>query len=265
MADQRGADETVTDSASAKGRNIVRLLRGWLLVGFAALIAKLFIAGEMTRYMAPALDPLMALTGVVVGAMGVMGIVARAWPREQQPEHSVDLIEQVLTCVLVILPLGLGLLVTPRALGVGALGGDSVTRLLLAYAPGQSPGVGATPPAPSKPIEDTADLLAYLRQAGLSGTGQRVRVAGLAIRDESLGANEFALLRYAITHCVADARPLALLVTSARDRAVRADQWVEVEGVLTATERDGSQLVTIAALRVRPTPEPSNPYLGSTF
>jgi uncharacterized repeat protein (TIGR03943 family) len=264
MADQHRVDETVTDSTSAEGRNVVRRLRGWLLVGFAALIAKLFIAGEMARYMAPALDPLMALSGVAVGAMGVVEIVARARPREQH-EHSVDLIEQVLTCVLVILPLGLGLLITPRALGVGALGGESVTRLLLAYAPGQSPAVDATPPAASKPIEDTADLLAYLRQAGLSGTGQRVRAAGLAIRDESLGANEFALLRYAITHCVADARPLALLVREAGGRAVRADQWVEVEGVLTATERDGSQLVTIAALRVRPTPEPSNPYLGSTF
>jgi uncharacterized repeat protein (TIGR03943 family) len=254
----------MTDSTSAVGRDMVRLLRGWLLVGFAALIAKLFIAGEMARYMAPALDPLMALTGVVVGTMGVVEIVARARPREQH-EHSVDLIEQVLTCLLVILPLGLGLLVTPRALGVGALGGESVTRLLLAYAPRQSPADGATLPAPTKPIEDTADLLAYLRQAGLSGTGQRVRVAGLAIRDESLRTNEFALLRYAITHCVADARPLALLVTGAGDRAVRANQWVEIEGVLTATERDGSQLVTITALRVRPTPEPSNPYFGSTF
>ena len=258
----------MTDLTSAHGRDVVRRLRGWLLVGFAALIAKLFIAGEMTRYMAPALDPLMALTGVVVGAMGIVEIVARPRLREQhgeQHEHSVDLIEQVLTCVLVILPLGLGLLVTPRALGVGALGGESVTRLLLAYAPGKSPAVGATPPTTAKPISDTADLLAYLQQAGMSGMGQRVRVAGLAIRDENLGANEFALLRYAITHCVADARPLALLVTAAGDRAVRADQWIEVEGVLTATERDGSQLVTIAAQRVRPTQEPSNPYLGSTL
>jgi uncharacterized repeat protein (TIGR03943 family) len=264
MADQRGVDETVTDSSGAAGRDVVRLLRGGILVGFAALIAKLFVAGEMARYMAPALDPLMALTGVVVGAMGVVEIVARARSRETH-EHSANMIEHILTCVLVMLPLGLGLLVTPRALGVGALGGESVTRLLLAYAPGPSPVAGATPPAPSRPIEDTADLLAYLRQAGLSGAGQQVRVAGLAIRAESLGASTFVLLRYAIAHCVADARPLALLVTGAGDRAVQADQWVEVEGVLTATELDGSQLVTIAALRLRPTPEPSNPYLGSTF
>ena len=33
-------------------------LRGALLVGSALLIAKLFLAGEMVRYMSPALDPL---------------------------------------------------------------------------------------------------------------------------------------------------------------------------------------------------------------
>src|SRR5262249_22453837 len=70
MADQRCVGATVTDATSAKGRDGMRLLRGVLLIGFAALIAKLFITGEMTRYMAPALDPLMAFTGVVVGAMG---------------------------------------------------------------------------------------------------------------------------------------------------------------------------------------------------
>ena len=251
-------------------RDVIHRLKGWhlvrggLLLGFSALIAKLFIAGEMVRYMAPTLDPLTALTGVAMGVMGVMEIAAGS-RRAHGHEHQGDTIEQVLTCVLVILPLGLGLLVTPRALGAGALGGESVTRLLLAYAPGPPRAEGGTPPAPTRPIADTADLLVYLQQAGLSGAGQRVRVTGLALRADGLGAGELALLRYAIAHCVADARPLALLVATPGDRAEAADQWVEVEGVLAVTERDGSRLVTIAAERVRPIPEPPNPYLSAGF
>jgi len=265
MADQRRVGATVTYSPSAASRDVVRLMRGGLLIGFAALIAKLFVAGEMARYITPALDPLMWLTAVIVGLMGVLEVAEGARHRTTH-EHSVDQTEQIMTWVLVILPLALGLLIAPRALGVGALGGESVTRLLLAYAPGPAPAPGTTPAAPEKPIEDTGDLLNYLQRAGLAGSGQRVRVTGLAIRDESLGTSEFVLLRYAITHCVADARPLALLVTgAAADRALRSDQWVEVEGALTATERDGSQIVTVAAARWRPVPEPSNPYLGSTF
>ena len=244
-----------------RGRHLVR---GGLLLGFSALIAKLFIAGEMARYMVPTLDPLTALTGIAMGLMGVIEIAVGS-RHAQGHQHQGDAVEQVLTCVLVILPLGLGLLVTPRALGAGALGGESVARLLLAYAPGPPRAEGGAPPAASRPISDTADLLSYLQQAGLSGAGQRVRATGLALRAEGLGSGEFALLRYAIAHCVADARPLALLVATPGDRALVADRWVEVEGVLAITERDGSRLVTIAAERVRPIPEPPNPYLSAAL
>lgn len=251
-------------SPERRARNTVHLLRGVLLLGFAGLIAKLFMAGEMVKYMAPALDPLTALTGVVMAVMGVMEL-AGGWHHAHGHGHQADAIEQALTCVLVLLPIGLGILVTPRALGAGALGGESVERLLLAYAPGPAPSPGATPPAPSRPITDTAGLLAYLEQSGVSGVGQRVRVAGLALRGEGLGEREFALLRYSIVHCVADARPLALLVVASGDPPVAADQWVEVEGVLGVSEREGSRLVTIVADHARPIPEPANPYLGSSF
>jgi uncharacterized repeat protein (TIGR03943 family) len=249
-------------SAPGRGRpDAARLARGALLLGFGALIAKLFAAGEMVRYMAPALDPLTALTGVVMAAMGVVEIAGGS---RHAHAHAADAIEHALTYALVILPLALGLLVTPRALGAGALGGESVARLLLAYAPGPSPAAGATPPRPAKPIADTADLLGYLREAGLSGAGQRVRASGLALRADGLGAGEFVLLRYAIAHCVADARPVALLVAGHGDRMV-VDRWVEVEGALAVTERDGSQLVTIAAEGARTIPEPPNPYLSSSY
>jgi uncharacterized repeat protein (TIGR03943 family) len=245
-------------------RNTVHLLRGALLLGFAGLIAKLFIAGEMVKYLAPALDPLTALTGVVTAAMGVMELVGESHHAHGDGDKA-DAIEQTLTYVLVVLPLGLGILVTPRALGVGALGGESMEGLLLAYAPGSAPSPGATPPAPSKPIADTADVLAYLQQTGMSGVGQRVRVTGLALHGEGFGEREFVLLRYSIAHCVDDARPLALLVVASGDPTVAADQWVEVEGVLGVSEREGSRLVTIVAERARPIPEPPNPYLSSSF
>jgi putative membrane protein len=245
-------------------RDTVHLLRAALLFGFAALIAKLFIAGEMVKYMAPALDPLTALTGVVLAAMGVME-VAEGSRHAHDDEHRADAIEQTLTYLLVVLPLGLGILVTPRALGAGALGGESVASLLLAYAPGSAPSPVAEPPAPLKPIADTAEILAYLQQAGVSGVGQRVRATGLALRSEALGEGEFALLRYSVAHCVADARPVALLVVASGDPAVAVDQWVEVDGVLGVREREGNGLVSIVAERVRPIAEPQNPYLSSSF
>ena len=245
------------------GGDAARLLRAALLLGLAALIAKLLLTGQMVKYMAPALDPVTALTGIVLAIMGVMELFGGA--AHPHDGHDADVTGQALTYFLLALPLGLGLLVTPQGLGAGALGGENVTGLLLAYASDSASPPREGPPAPSRPIVDTADLLAYLQQAGLAGTSQRVRAKGLALDGAGLREREFVLLRYSIVHCVADARPLALLVVGSGDRTVALDQWVEVEGVLGARERDGSRLVTIVAEHVRPIAEPANPYLASAF
>lgn len=252
-----------------------QLLRAALLLGFAGLIGKLFLAGEMIKYMSPTLDPLSALAGIVLAAMGVMALRGDSQhPLEHHrfreasdvmdgPGHAQEStgIERVLTYLLVLLPLILGLVITPRALGSSALGGQNVANLVLAFAPPSAPWPGAPPPAPLGSITDTPNLLAYLRQSGESGVGQPVRATGLVARSEALTGNEFVLLRYAIVHCVADARPVALLVVAPEDPGVRSDQWVAVEGVLAARERDGDRLVTIEARRILPVEEPQNPYL----
>jgi len=241
-----------------------RLVRAALLLGFAGLIGKLFATGEMVKYMTPALDPLTALTGVVLAVMGVMELGGGGDAGEADGRPAGGALDRALTYGLVLVPLALGLLVTPRALGSGALGGESVAGLLLIFAPGSAaPG---TAPPPARPLADVPDLLAYLRQAGSGGGGQRVRVTGMVARSDALGTDELALLRYAIAHCVADARPLALLVVAGVHTPGSApDQWVEIEGVLAAREREGDRLVTIVAERVTPVEEPRNPYLPATY
>ena len=128
-------------------------------------------------------------------------------------------------------PVVLGLVVTPRALGSGALGGEQVDRLLLTFATGDDAGrsAGALASAAEVPLDDLGALLAHLRRLGEGGVGQRVRVTGMAARSDALAPNRLALLRYAIAHCVADARPLALLVVGAGALDLAEDQWVEVE------------------------------------
>jgi uncharacterized repeat protein (TIGR03943 family) len=260
---------------------VTALGRAGLLLASAGLIAKLFAAGEMVKYITPALDPLTGLTGVVLGAMGVMeGWRAlqchlRQRPAEHSPaprnvEHGHGpegtleaTLEHGLTYVVVLLPLVLGLAVAPRALGTSALGGERVTRLLLTFAPGSPPAL--RPPKPDGPLDDIGPLLAYLRRVGDGSVGQRVRVTGMVMRSDALRAGEFALLRYAIAHCVADARPVALLVVAPTPPEVQPDQWVEIEGEVARREREGDQLVTVVARRITPVEEPRNPYLFAAY
>jgi uncharacterized repeat protein (TIGR03943 family) len=243
-------------------RDPERLARAALLLGFAGLIAKLFAAGQMVKYMTPALDPLTALTGVALAVMGAIELRGSGdtGSSGRPPGGALD---RGLTYGLVLLPLALGLLVTPRALGSGALGGEAVAHLLLTFAPGPAPPGSAPPPA--RPLDDVAELLAYLRQAGAGGVGQRVRATGVVAQSDALATDEVALLRFAIAHCVADARPLALLVAGGPVAGIAPDQWVEVEGVLALRERDGDRLVTIVAERVGIVEEPRNPYLSAVY
>jgi len=258
--------------------------RAALLLAWAALIAKLFAAGEMVKYIAPALDPLTALTGLVLGLMGVMEgyralrhrpdrhpLVRATAAHDDEHRHGAEgtleaTLERGLTYAVVLIPLVLGLAVAPRALGTAALGGERVTRLLLTFAPG-APGRSSTRTSakPEEPLNEIGPLLAYLRRMGDGSVGQPVRVTGMVMRSDELGAGEFALLRYAIAHCVADARPIALLVSAPSPRELPLGQWVEIEGEVASREREGDRLVTIVAHRITPVEEPRNPYLFAVY
>jgi uncharacterized repeat protein (TIGR03943 family) len=167
--------------------------------------------------------------------------------------------------MLVMAPMILGLLVTPQALGSSVMSGEGMFSLLLTYPANAAPSSSGAPPAIGKPIRDVPEMLAYLRRAGESGVGQRVKAAGLVVRNDALGGNEFALLRFSIVHCVADAVPVGFLVVTPGDPGVASDGWVEVEGVLSVRQHEGDRLVSITADRVVSAEEPVNPYLPPIF
>src|SRR5262249_38957931 len=171
-------------------------------------------------------------------------------------------LERGLTYAVVLLPIVLGLALAPRAIGTSAVAGEHVTRLLLTFAAGSSSA--PRPPKPDEPLDDTGPVLAYLRSVGEGGVGQVGRVTGIGMMGNALEPGEFAILRYAIVHCVADARPVALLVVGAPP-AMPADQWVQVDGELASRAREGDRLVTIVARRITPVAEPNSPYLFAAY
>jgi uncharacterized repeat protein (TIGR03943 family) len=271
---------------------MIHLVRALVLFGFAALIAKLLLGGQMVKYLSPSLDPLSAATGIVMIVMGVLELRTASTPHgpvaaaddtyaqasacparsgaglnvdARHDEHdAAGRLDQALTYGVLLIPLLLGFLLAPRALGTSGLDGETVTDLLLGFG-GGSPverGISGEPPPPARPIEDVPGLLGYLHQVGDRGIGQRVRLVGMVARSESLGVDEIALVRYTIAHCVADARPLGLLVITPDVDHLATDQWVRIDGVLASRERQGERLVSIRAETVTPIEEPANPYLG---
>ncbi len=241
---------------------IHHLARGLLLVALAGLIARLLVTGQLALYMSPALNPLTGCTGVILAAMGAFELwsATRGGNAVDAGAHSAGL-DEGLTYLLVLLPVGLGLLTVPRALDSAALGGQDASRVVIAYSP--IPVSGPVVP-PAQPIEDIASLFKYLRTAGEGGVGQPVHLVGMVARGESLSDGQFVLLRYTIVHCVADAQPIGLLVrTLPALSASTTNQWVEIDGTLASTDQGGSHLISVVATRVVPTDEPPDPYLQS--
>jgi uncharacterized repeat protein (TIGR03943 family) len=223
-------------------------LRGALLLALAAVIWKLLLTGQMALYMSPALDPLSALTALVLAVLGAVELWS-ARHLHPLPRSS----DELLTYVPVAVLLGAGVFVTPRALDSTALGGVQAARAVVAYS--AAGGTSAQPPGSA--ITDVPELFKYLRTAGESGVGQPVRVVGMAVPDASLAPNQFVLLRYTIVHCVADAQPIGLLI-EASEAPPSNGGWVVVDGVLAASP---AHLVSVRASRMSPTDEPAEPYL----
>jgi uncharacterized repeat protein (TIGR03943 family) len=238
----------------------MRHARAALLFGFGALIGKLLITGQMRFYMSPSLDPLMAITALLLVVMGVVE-VRGAWFAGAGASRPRAELDQALTFGLVAVPLLLASMLTPRALSSTALGGVPVSRIVLAFSPGPPPS--GIPPTPRRPIADFPDLLGYLTQAGENGVGQHVRVRGLVARGDELAPNEFVLLRYTIVHCVADAQPVGVLVLGQPGAAWAGDQWVEVDGTLATEQRGTERLVSIKAEQIAASDEPSEPYVSA--
>ena len=243
-------------------RDPIRFVRAALLLGFAVLIGKLLLTGEMVKYMSPALDPLTALAALVLGGMGLVEAAGLGGAPDEHA-HSPASADEALASLLLLLPVLLALVFVPRSLSTGALGGERLDGLLLSYARGAPPATQGGPPPPRRPIADVDDLLAYVSQSGEAGIGQRVRVRGIVARADTFRDDELAVVRFSIAHCVADARPVALLVVAGGRQGPAVDQWVEIDGTLDRRERDGDRLISVVAETIVPIAEPDNPYLAA--
>jgi uncharacterized repeat protein (TIGR03943 family) len=242
--------------------DIGRLARAALLAGFGLLVTKLFVTGQMVKYMSSSVDALTAAAAIATLLMAVVEARGSRSPVAGEAGHpaSGEAAERALSYALVAATLVLGLLMVPRTLGTAALGGEDLANYLLAFQPVARPLETVQPAPPDKPVADVPELIVYLDRVGEAGVGQPVRVAGLVASGGRLAPGELALLRYTIVHCVADARPIGLLLTDVTS-AVEQDQWVQVEGVVGVRERAGLRLLTIEARSVTPTEQPADPYL----
>jgi uncharacterized repeat protein (TIGR03943 family) len=220
----------------------------------AALLALtiLFIThnGHFTRYVKPGLEPYLYVSGVLVLAAGIATMASRRRSHDHtgHPGHHHHHHGEGGPRIgwLLLLPVLAILLVAPPALG--SFGVD--------FSSARTDPLGNTTlrPLPSgNPVN--LPLTDYSARAadGKTLQGRQIRLTGFVTPGPR---GTWYVTRFIIICCAADARPVGALVSNAR--APQANTWVAVTGSWRPS-RTGTPV--LAANRVRPTHEPSDPYL----
>ncbi len=240
-----------------------------LLIG--ATLLRLSLSGNHTRYVQPAMGPLLTLSGVVLLALSLISLVPAFGSQptvahDHDHDHDHDRGEHAdaehddhgghghgpAIAWLLMLPVLAVFIVAPPTLGAWGLGrvGDVVKR---------TSGSNYLPLVKgSEPVSITVrDFVGRAYDAdGSSFAGATVRLTGF-VAPAIAPDTGLVVARYSIACCAADALAAqALLVDLPSDPP--PDTWIEVDGTFVGLTQSG--LPRIRVTDVRATSEPSKPY-----
>ncbi|WP_379137170.1 TIGR03943 family putative permease subunit [Paenibacillus sp. sgz500958] len=92
--------------------------------------------------------------------------------------------------------------------------------------------------------------------------GKEIIVTGFLYPDVTgRSAENFAVSRFLVQCCTADATPLGIIVDPGTQISLPTDTWIEVRGKLQIARHNDQQIMQIAADSVIPVPQPSTPYI----
>ena len=224
-----------------------RLLRGGVLLVWAAFLAFLWFSGEVSRYLGPRTYWVVIFGFVALGAAGLGHLVTA---RSSEPRR-IDLRE--VAGMLVLLSPLLAIALVPNA-GLGALAASRKS----------ASGVGAG--AAFAPAPESDDEISFIHIQYASESDEYAASAGIAegLEVDLVGfvseADEgnYELTRFYVSCCAADAIPYSASI-HAGDRATgyREDQWLRVRGRLV----DAGGEWAVEPVMIGPVPAPDDPYL----
>ena len=230
-----------------------RLIRAIVLGAWALFFAYLRISGAMTRYLGPRTYWVVTFGAISLGGAALAHVMTlRATDGRSRPTFGelsgAAILLIPIVAVSMIPSAELGALAASRKLSTA--GGNQVG----AFAP-QAPGPGGVISfAEIHYADQSAD---YAAQAGIV-EGMPVRLVGFVTHDPNAPEGGFALTRFYVSCCAADALPFSVRISPPDGSAdPQENDWLEVKGHLARDENgfflDGEDSVEV--------PEPAVPYL----
>ncbi len=111
---------------------------------------------------------------------------------------------------------------------------------------------------PEKQFIETLTTLDLYREAFI---GKEVEITGFVYREEDMGKERFAVSRFAMNCCSADALPYGLMITWPKAMDYADDEWVSVKGTLTTSTYLDNEILTLEAVKLERIKAPESPYV----
>lgn len=111
---------------------------------------------------------------------------------------------------------------------------------------------------PEKHFIETLTTLDLYREAFI---GKEIEITGFVYREEDMGEERFAVSRFAMNCCSADALPYGLMINWPKAMDYVEDEWVSVRGKLTTSTYLDNEVITIEAVKLERINAPESPYV----
>lgn len=249
--------------------DFARFLPSLVLAGYGIFILSLFARNALTLYINPSYVWPSTLAGVVLIGLALVRLTVRGdavcdcgvseCGGDCGSEHTP---RRLWPYAFLCVPLVLAVLVPPRGLA------DFSARQRGLQIAGLTSVRGA---GTVKRVSLSVDTRAFNLQdwvGALSADpnprdymGKPVRLTGIVIHDSaSVPPGFIMVLRYQVTCCIADARPVGLIVRDSSHGALKDNQWVTVTGTMGETSFSGQKVAVVEPNSMTPA-KSGNPYI----
>lgn len=95
--------------------------------------------------------------------------------------------------------------------------------------------------------------------------GKQIEITGFVYRTDQMEDHQFAVGRFAMTCCSADASPYGVFSEYSRAKQLKDDEWVTVRGTIGKTQFNEMEIMKINVTSIRKAAAPSEPYVYPNF
>ncbi|WP_052088042.1 TIGR03943 family putative permease subunit [Paenibacillus wynnii] len=254
-------------------------LRAFILLSFALYIGHLVHQDTLHYYVTPKLASLVKLCPIPLAAMAFSLTVQALFGKssalcncdQHLPRSN---LRSITLYSLFLFPLLLGFLLPDRALGSVSASKKGVS---LSYVASEQKFMSSDPyqeefaklakilyeqPVISVYPEIFSETFGAIDRYRQAFEGKEIIVSGFLYPNETAAHDHsFAVSRFLVQCCTADATPFGIMVNPGTPISLPADTWIEVRGKLHIVPYKGQEIMQINAMSITPISQPSTPYI----